>query len=218
MQCFSIGATNAVLSSCWRVCGCRQAGVIPVTTKAFWPQQSTWNSKYREFGSCYSLLHCLPPWTPTSDVCRQYDVIPVTTKPFLPKKTFVLCLLYSKASTTRLCNTSDNQGILAWTRKDPLKLIYQVTFPMKWKSHLKMSMFDLSARWFQIAGVGADLFFFKAHTANYEKRKYNKLGSLSFFLNSVHHQWCLASSCILNHIYTHCCYLMQHQRLRNNYK
>ena len=158
MQCFSIGATNAVLSSCWRVCGCRQAGVIPVTTKAFWPQQSTWNSKYREFGSCYSLLHCLPPWTPTSDVCRQYDVIPVTTKPFLPKKTFVLCLLYSKASTTRLCNTSDNQGILAWTRKDPLKLIYQVTFPMKWKSHLKMSMFDLSARWFQIAGVGADLF------------------------------------------------------------
>ena len=57
MQCFSIGAPNAVLSSCWRVCGSRQAGVIPVTTKAFWPQQSTWNSKYREFGSCYALLH-----------------------------------------------------------------------------------------------------------------------------------------------------------------
>ena len=164
MQCFSIGAPNAVLSSCWRVCGSRQAGVIPVTTKAFWPQQSTWNSKYREFRSCYSLLsfrlcHCLPPWTPTSDGCRQYDVIP---GPFC-QNTFVLCLLYSKASTTRLYNTSDNEGSLAWTRKGPLMLMYQVTFPMKWKSNLKMSMFDLSARWFQIAGAGA-------HTANFEKR------------------------------------------------
>ena len=119
----------------------------------------------------FRLCHCLPPWTPTSDGCRQYDVIP---GPFC-QNTFVLCLLYSKASTTRLCNTSDNQGILAWTRKDPLKLIYQVTFPMKWKSHPKMSMFELSARWFPIAGVGS-------HTANFEKRTTTRENTMNLVL------------------------------------
>ena len=179
MQCFSIGAPNAVLSSCWRVCGSRQAGVIPVTTKAFWPQQSTWNSKYREFGSCYSLLHFVfvivfhlgLQHLMSAGSMMWYQWPP---RPFC-QKTFVLCLLYSEASTTRLCNTSDNQGILAWTRKDPLKLIYQVTFPMKWKSHLKMSMFDLSARWFQIAGVGA-------HNANFEKRTTTRENTMNLVL------------------------------------
>ena len=48
---------NAVLSSCL-VAGGSLPGVIPVTTKALWPQHQPTNSKYKNVYNCFVFISC----------------------------------------------------------------------------------------------------------------------------------------------------------------
>ena len=48
---------NAVLSSCL-VAGGSLPGVIPVTTKALWPQHQPTNTKYKNVYNCFVFISC----------------------------------------------------------------------------------------------------------------------------------------------------------------
>ena len=72
-------------------------GLLASTVNVKQQIQRVW---YLLLSLAFRLRHCLPPWTPTSDVCRQYDVIPVTTKAFLPKNFCTLSFIFGSLDNT----------------------------------------------------------------------------------------------------------------------